>query len=1058
MRTLAGLCVAVAAFASPATAQTTDLLSKARSQPDTIRMEITRALAEIATGSEARRKTILARAYMLADSYSLTWSDPFLRLQVQRFAGLTRPAQRSWVVSDSLRRAGNDAMAVDGVPAAMKLWRESLRRATALGERTVLAPALVSVGAGHYRAGALDSATWYLKRASGLADATGDWRTLGNAIGVRASVARDQGDFQSAIASYRMALRIRARSGDTRGMAADENNLAAIAQQQGNMKEARAAYERAASINRREKRHSLLALNLANLGGLSRNSGEYARSESLYVEALALHRSAGGIAEMAFTHHELGRLYMSRGDYRRASRALEEAIRGHTASGAAVDATSARLDLAAVASASGNPESARAILAEAARGASAINAPPELQASVALSRAELAVRFGTFDEAQQEYSRGTAIYRSIHDSLGIARGLEGSAFLLYLRGDYERALKLLDDAGRLQLAGRDRRSAALTRMLAADVWAARGDTSKSRRLLGDVRETFRALGDAVGEAASLAALGDLSLSRGSRDAGALYRAGLARLGSREAADVRWRLHAGLGDALRKGGALTLAAEQFRLAIDVSEKAAATLKVEERRSGFLSDKWSAYTGLALVEQARGRAPQAFEASERMRARQLHDLLARGRVARTTRESIREQDLRHRVAILTERLQFRRVSGTSVREPALATESLDATRAELDAAQKAYANLLVGLRDSDPAYSTLVSPRSRSWKEVARRLKSDEVFLEYLLTDSASTVFVVSRDTVVAIDLRTSRARIADLVEFCRRTMEKDAGVAGNVLWRAPLRRLYLTLIEPVAAAGFLRGKRSIMIAPHGELHFLSFAALIAPGSRETHLVERFRIAYTPSATIWLQLGDRQFGARRPGVLGMAPNVRRLPGSQREADALRRIYGRNALVRTSTAATTRALRDALPDVGIVHLATFGVLNKHNPLFSFVELAPSRQDDGRLEVNEVFGLGLSGQLVILSACQTALASGALADVPPGDDWVGLVQAFLSAGARSVVASLWPVEDRATGELMEQFHRRLVTGVSPAIAIADAQRALISNPSTARPRFWAAFVVNGH
>jgi CHAT domain-containing protein len=82
----------------------------------------------------------------------------------------------------------------------------------------------------------------------------------------------------------------------------------------------------------------------------------------------------------------------------------------------------------------------------------------------------------------------------------------------------------------------------------------------------------------------------------------------------------------------------------------------------------------------------------------------------------------------------------------------------------------------------------------------------------------------------------------------------------------------------------------------------------------------------------------------------------------------------------------------------------------------------------------------------------------VPPGDDWVGLVQAFLSAGAGSVVASLWPVEDRATGELMEQFHRRLVTGVSPAIAIADAQRALIANPSTARPRYWAAFVVNGH
>jgi len=175
------------------------------------------------------------------------------------------------------------------------------------------------------------------------------------------------------------------------------------------------------------------------------------------------------------------------------------------------------------------------------------------------------------------------------------------------------------------------------------------------------------------------------------------------------------------------------------------------------------------------------------------------------------------------------------------------------------------------------------------------------------------------------------------------------------------------------------------------------------------------------------------------------------------AIGRIYGRNALIRIGGAATPGALRAALPNVGVVHLATFGVLNKHNPLFSFIELAPAGQDDGRVEVNEVFGLPLSGQLVILSACQTALASGALADVPPGDDWVGLVQAFLQAGARSVVATLWPVEDRATGELMEKFHERLATGVSPVAALADAQRSLIRKSATSRPVYWAGFTVSG-
>src|SRR5207245_6682039 len=103
------------------------------------------------------------------------------------------------------------------------------------------------------------------------------------------------------------------------------------------------------------------------------------------------------------------------------------------------------------------------------------------------------------------------------------------------------------------------------------------------------------------------------------------------------------------------------------------------------------------------------------------------------------------------------------------------------------------------------------------------------------------------------------------------------------------------------------------------------------------------------------------------------------------------------------------------GIVHLATYGVLNKHNPLFSFIELGAGGGEDGRLAVHEVFGLTLNARLLVLSACQTGLAAGALADVPPGDDWVGLVQGFLFSGASNVLATLWLVQDLASAPLME-------------------------------------------
>jgi CHAT domain-containing protein len=160
-----------------------------------------------------------------------------------------------------------------------------------------------------------------------------------------------------------------------------------------------------------------------------------------------------------------------------------------------------------------------------------------------------------------------------------------------------------------------------------------------------------------------------------------------------------------------------------------------------------------------------------------------------------------------------------------------------------------------------------------------------------------------------------------------------------------------------------------------------------------------------------------------------------------------------------ASKRALREAVTGGGhsIIHFATYGVLNKDNPLFSFVELMPQGGDDGRLEVHEVFGLQLRARLVVLSACRTGVAAGTLADVPAGDDWVGLVQAFLYAGASNVMATLWPVQDRASADLMTRFYTTLQSGRPEAEALAEAQRAMLRNPGTAHPFYWAGFTLSG-
>jgi CHAT domain-containing protein len=1000
MRLALGICLAVGVLTSaqpplqshpPRSRQESDaaLVAEARQRPDTIRKELTLAFSQAASAvTPVERAACLSRAHRLGNAYARAWHDSFLVRQVSWFEGLTPAQQKSHVIADSLRLAGNIAMGAEGVPAAMLLWRQSVRHATALGDSAVLAPAILSVGAGFYRLGQSDSAMNYVARARDLATRDGDHRTRGNAIGIAASLNKDRGDFSKAAELYRSASTVRALSGDSRGIAADQNNLGLIAQEVGDLPATSRAFEKAMNINQRDGRRSLVALNLGNLAGIAANSGDYLHADSLYKQALTIERATGDRAETGFVLQSLGRLQIRRGDYGQAQLTLSEALEIHQKSGATVDAIAVRTDLASLQSAVGDPEGAMETLRVNDREADSASAPPELRAGLALARGDLALQFGTFTEANSQYTRAEQLYATAGNAAGRAQAQQGRALLLHLRGDDQAASRLISDVVRVQLAAGDRRSAALSQFLLAQLQHARGDTAAARQTLVRSVDMLHRLGDAVGEAAALASLGDLGVHDGAnRAAERLYRRGLDRLGSRPANEVRWRLHAGLGEALRGRGALAAAATEFRVAIGLAEQTAAGFQLDERKSGFLSDKWNVYSELALLEQGLGHAGEAFAVSERIRARQMLDLLARSRTP----------------------------------------------------------------------VARLVSGETFSWKAVASHLRPDEVLLEYLLTDSASTVFVVTADTVAALDLHLTREALADLVEFSRRAMQKP-NVSGAIpIWRSPLRRLYAELIQPVEERGFLRGKRTLVIVPHQELHFLSFASLISPGAPDHYLIERFQIAYSPSAATWVQLGVRGGPSTNRNVLAFAPHVDQLPASGGEVQAIGRIYGARATVRTGAAASGRAFRAALRNAGTLHLATFGVLNNHNPLLSFVELAPEGKDNGHLDVNQVLSLGLSGQLVVLSACQTALASGGAADVPSGDDWVGLMQAFLQGGASSVVASLWPVDDRATAQLMEYFHQRRSAGVAVVGALADAQRALIRDRRTSAPSYWAGFVANG-
>ena len=419
-----------------------------------------------------------------------------------------------------------------------------------------VAAALGNIGAGFYIAGQSDSATAYLTRARELALAIGDLRTAANAITTLASVRKDGGDFLRARQLYSESRALHDRIGDVGGLAADQNNLGLIAQSLGDMSEARRAFESALALNREYGRTASAATNPTNLANLASLIADHEGALRLYDGGAGHLPRNGARVDAAFVLRNIGLLEMRRGDYPRARSSLTGALSIYETTGPAAEIVATRRDLALVSFATGNVQGALTELRHAERSVAALHASPSLVASLALTRADLAVVLNTLAEADREYARAARLYRSANDDAGQLSAREGRGLLLLMRQDPDGALAELEGVARAHVNAGDHRAAAATTLLIGYARQQRGDPDGARKALARAIGWFQSEGDVVGEALALATLGDLDIEAGQLSAAErAYRDGLARLGARVAPDVAWRLHAGLGETLQSRGAV-----------------------------------------------------------------------------------------------------------------------------------------------------------------------------------------------------------------------------------------------------------------------------------------------------------------------------------------------------------------------------------------------------------------------------------------------------------------------------------------------------------------------
>jgi hypothetical protein len=788
-------------------------------------------------------------------------------------------------------------------------------------------------------------------------------------------------------------------AGDQRSAGKVEQNLGTMLSRRDRHAEAahwfRSAAVRAARAGDRE-----LSIR-ADIGQANALNWQYRFDEALRINERARVRAArhGYTVLSAHAHQAIGRIELNRGRWPVALRELATACRLLERTGASpaqcIEAEAALAD--AYLAVNLLPE-ARALYDRVIDAARQLEAPTEL-AWALLQRAVADTRLGDAPAARDGFAQARALHVGQDNAASVALADLGAGALALAAGDAAAALAHAGQAAQALGATGIVGWALEARALQAQALAAQGQ------------------GDAA-QAAYQAVLAD--------------GAGLVQ--------VALACRGGLAALAWQRGAHDEARAQAQAVLDEVDALRAALPGEALRSAVAAHSEAAHDLLVRVALAGEAAPGALLATiDQGRARSLG--LARDD-AGATAAGAEPTALRW----TRERWHAALAEGDGAAAAALAAEVARREFALLEAARRSRLEAQAaagGPADAAPA----AAPRDLA-AALAGVLDDDEALVVYHRLPGQLVACVATRTGVRALawPLEGLEARLQGLrlqIDALRHGRALP-GHAPRLLQRARhhLQALHALLWAPLAAA--LQGRPRVSVVPHGALHYVPFAAL---HDGRCWLVEGHEIRLLPNAAWRLDGACRAAAPRR--VLALGSGDAALPHAAAEARAVAAVYGAGGRALIGAEATLAALHDAWREdnggCDLLHLACHGRFRADNPMFSSLELA-----DGPLAAHEVLARRLQAPLVVLSACETGLSR-----LAPGDELLGLVRAFLRAGSASVLASQWAVDDASTAGLMQDLHRRLAAGASPAAALAAAQRRLAVEGL--HPFHWAAFALFG-
>ena len=819
----------------------------------------------------------------------------------------------------------------------------------------------------------------------------------------------------------------------------------------GNHREALPRYEAALALFHQEGDLSWQATVCANLGNVYDVLGEPQKAGDYYAQSLEHFRQAGDVAREAWLLNNMGALYRRMGAWQTARDHYQRALSVLRVSGDRRWQARTLNSLGYLYLELGQAERAASFFDDALPLRRQVG--DKRGEAITLSNLGTARRLtGHLQEALADYERALQLQRTIGDREGEAKTLDrlGSAELemgqtVKALAHYRQALTRFEAVGNRRL-----RANTFTHIGAA--YLAQGETQSAADHLDRALEQHRSLRNPAGETETL-----------------LLKARLARRHNR----------------------LEEARDYLEASVRLVESQRTRIVSTELRISWFATVSACYEQLIDVLMAlhrrqplAGHEDEALLVSERNRARGLLELL---RESETNLSRGIDADL------LSQRRDVQqRLSARSAFQLKLLSGPHDEAAAR--AAEKSLQEILIELgtldtriRLANPHHATLTAPPMLTADEIRQMVDHETLLLVYALGESASVLWSVTPDRIEAHELPPRKRIEAAAGEYYRHLSVLDPG--GRADQSQAAANLSRILLSPVS--GQLQDRRLVIVAD-GPLHFIPFAALPMPGRQGpvgTPLLVGHEIVMLPSLS-YLSLAWRgtvpENHQRRVAILAdpvFSPDdprlepigtpsalaktrsidasqpLTRLTASRHEAQTIANLAANDLCLLALDFEATRetVLSGALRTCNIIHFATHGLINDRHPELTGVVFSrydkTGRPRPGLLTLPDIFNLELDAGLVVLSGCRTVWGKQVR-----GEGLVGLARGFLHAGAQRIVASHWPVEDRATAILMEHFYTGLlVQGKKPAAALRAAKLALRKQRRYRDPWYWAAFTIHG-